>query len=444
MNQDYIQDASEFVNDANDAVIIKAVGVGGGGNNAVDHMYRQGIRNVSFVNINTDRQALNRSKVPNLLQLGPGLGAGNKPEVAQAYAEEAEDRINAIFDDDTRMVFITAGMGGGTGTGAAPVVARIARSRGLLTVGIITIPFLFEGKPKIRKALQGADEMAKYVDALLVINNERLTEIYGDYSLVNAFEKADDTLSIAARSISELITCEGHMNLDFNDVDTTLRCGGAAIISTGFGEGENRVTKAIHDALDSPLLRDRDIMHSKRLLFNLVFSPEAENAVKTDEVRELNDFIGGIEDVDVIWGIGYDKSLGDTVKITILAAGFDLSVQDEANEISSHSSPFGLPLGGKRGGSSPVPQKKEQKPVSKIDESRLRKEYGTAVDMFDEVRRGYIILEKGQMDDDAIIETLERCPTYKRDRKIVENIRSKHIQTARPDSPNSSREITFN
>ncbi len=280
MTIDDIDKNSNFVDENRDEVIIKVIGVGGGGDNAVNHMYEQGIRKVSFVVCNTDKQALNNSVVPNRLLIGPnitkGLGAGNNPELARQAAEESAEEIARLFDDETKMVFITAGMGGGTGTGAGPVVARIAQEKGLLTIGIVTIPFFFEGEKKIFKALDGAEEMSKYVDALLVVNNEQLTEIYPDLDWMNAFGKADDTLSNAARSISELITCDGYMNLDFNDVNTTLRNGGAAIISTGFGEGEHRVTKAIEDALNSPLLKNKDIFGSKRLLFNLYFSREAD------------------------------------------------------------------------------------------------------------------------------------------------------------------------
>ena len=218
---------SGFQDKDNARTIIKVMGVGGGGNNAINHMYLQNIEGVSFVVLNTDRQQLNQSPVPNRVLLGPntthGLGAGNVPDVARRAAEESEAEIAALFDDDTKMVFITAGMGGGTGTGAAPVVARIAHEKGVLTIGIVTIPFLFEGTKKILKAIAGADEMGKYVDALLVINNQRLTEIYKDLDFTNAFGKADDTLTIAARSISDLITVEGKINLDFNDVNTTLR-----------------------------------------------------------------------------------------------------------------------------------------------------------------------------------------------------------------------------
>ena len=223
--------------------IIKVIGVGGGGGNAVNHMYKQGINDVTFVLCNTDNQALTKSPIPRKVQLGKsitqGLGAGNKPEIARAAAEESEEEISKLFNDGTKMVFITAGMGGGTGTGAAPVVARIAKGLGVLTVGIVTIPFLFEGEPKIRKALAGVEEMRQYVDALLVINNERLSEIYPDLNFMNAFAKADDTLTTAARSIAEIITTNSHVNLDFADVNTTLRDGGVATISTGFGSVKN-------------------------------------------------------------------------------------------------------------------------------------------------------------------------------------------------------------
>ena len=312
--------------DPSETSIIKVIGVGGGGNNAINHMFRQGIERVSFVVCNTDQQALTKSPVPTKVLLGStGLGAGNKPEVARAAAEESIDKIHDLFDDNTRMVFITAGMGGGTGTGASPVVARVAKEHNVLTIGIVTIPFLFEGEKKILKAEEGAIEMSKYVDALLVINNNRLIEIYPDWDLINAFGKADDTLATAARSISELITCEGYINLDFNDVDTTLRNGGSAVISTGYGEGENRVTQAIQDALNSPLLKNRDIKGAKKLLFNLYFSREAEQTLKTVEAEEFNSFVSTIDDdgVDVIWGMAYDDTLGDKVKITILAAGFN-------------------------------------------------------------------------------------------------------------------------
>ena len=308
MAPDDTQYLNKYESNSDEPDRIVVIGVGGGGNNAVNYMYSQDIQSVSFVVANTDRQALLSSPVPNKLLLGPtvtrGRGAGAKPEVARAAAEESATDVDNLFGPDVDMVFVTAGMGGGTGTGAAPVVARIARERGLLTIGIVTIPFLFEGLKKINKALAGAEEMSKYVDALLVINNERLTDIYPDEIFEDAFAKADDTLATAARSISEIITNEGYINLDFNDVDTTLRDGGTAIISIGYGEGENRVTKAIEDALNSPLLNNTDVFTSKHLLFNLCYSRQAEVRFKTHEAREFNDFVSKIDpQVEVIWGI---------------------------------------------------------------------------------------------------------------------------------------------
>lgn len=253
--------------------IIKVIGVGGGGGNAVNHMYRKGIHDVTFVLCNTDNQALNDSPVPVHLQLGKeGLGAGNKPEKARKAAEESADDIREMLNDGTRMAFITAGMGGGTGTGAAPVIARISKEMDILTVGIVTIPFRWEGTQKIDQALDGVEEMAKHVDALLVINNDRLREIYPDLSVQDAFGKADDTLSIAAKSISEIITEHGLINLDFNDVKTVLKDGGVAIMSTGYGEGEGRVKKAIEAAINSPLLNEKDVFNSKKILLNITFA----------------------------------------------------------------------------------------------------------------------------------------------------------------------------
>lgn len=403
-------------------VIIKVVGVGGGGNNAINHMFRKNVKNVSFVVCNTDQQALDNSPVPTRVLLGPqttkGLGAGNVPERAKKAAEESEKEINALFDDDTQMVFITAGMGGGTGTGAAPVVARIAKERGLLTVGIITIPFLFEGKPKIKKALAGADEMSKHVDALLVINNERLTEVYKDLDFINAFRKADDTLSTAALSISEIITSVGVINRDFCDVDTTLRGGGAAIISTGYGEGESRVTKAIEDALNSPLLRNRNIYGSKRLLFNLYFSEQAEKKFHMAEAAELTEFISNLgEEIDVIWGVAIDNTLGDKIKMTILASGFDVSLQDE-------TSTFVKPQGETK--TADIFTVEPSKVEKSTTDQRLQEEYGVK---FTEMqnskdRARFVILRPDQMDDDAVVEVLEKTPALNRDKKIVEELKT--------------------
>lgn len=411
---------------SNHRVYIKAIGVGGGGNNAVDHMYKTGIKEVSFVNINTDRQALDYSKVPNRMEIGDGLGAGGDPEVARQYAEDSAEKIATLFDDETQMVFVTAGMGGGTGTGAAPVVARIAKEKGMLTIGIVTIPFLFEGQWKIKQAIAGADEMAKHVDALLVINNERLSEIYGDLDFVNAFGKADDTLTVAARSISEIITTTGHINLDFKDINSTLRNGGAAIISSGYGEGEHRVTKAIQDALNSPLLKNRDINGSKRLLFNLYFSPQAKDTLLISESKEITDFISSINpDVKVIWGMSYDESLGNKVKMTILAAGFDVTIKDNGE---GESKPTMQPHPDQPGTivfTSSTPSPAADSASTQIDDRRIKEEYGDKGENLigGKERASYIILADNQLDDDAICDIMEKNPTYRRDRKVVEQAR---------------------
>ncbi len=386
--------------------IIKVMGVGGGGNNAINHMYMQNIEGVSFVVLNTDRQQLMESPVPNRVLLGPntthGLGAGNIPETAKRAAEESESEIAALFDDATKMVFITAGMGGGTGTGAAPVVAPIAHEKGVLTIGIVTIPFLFEGPKKILKALAGADEMGKYVDALLIINNQRLTEIYSDLDFTNAFGKADDTLTTAARSISDLITVKGVINLDFNDVNTTLRNGGAAIISSGYGMGEHRVTKAIEDALESPLLKNRDVYGSRKILMNVYFNPDSESPLRMGETTEIQDFMANFDpDVDVIWGTAHDRTLEDgQVKITVLAAGFNISLDTEASvqSVSVRREPVVA-----------------KNPATDTD--RIMKEYGedaVVKQTLAQNRARYIVLTPDEMDDDDVIDMIEKTPTYKR------------------------------
>ena len=309
--------------------IIKVIGVGGGGGNAVKNMYRTGIQDVSFVLCNTDNQALAKSEIPVKLQIGrnttKGLGAGNDPNVARQAAEENIEDIRKQFQDGTEMVFITAGMGGGTGTGAAPVVARVAKESGVLTVGVVTIPFKFELRPKIVQALKGVDAISKHVDALLVINNERLFEIYPNLKVSEGFRRVDDTLTIAVKSISEIITTEGTINLDFRDVSKVLRNGGVAIMSYGTGKGEKRLAEAIENALHSPLLNDNDIYNSKKILFNIYDSPK--HPLVVEEMEEIGRFTDKFlsKDIEVIWGMATDESLDEEVKITILATGFGVS-----------------------------------------------------------------------------------------------------------------------
>ncbi|MDE5567177.1 MAG: cell division protein FtsZ [Muribaculaceae bacterium] len=409
----YLDKYKETV-DAPDRIMV--LGVGGGGNNAVNHMYSEAkIHGVSFVVVNTDDMALKTSPVPKKLLIGPtttkGRGAGNKPDKAREAAEESAAEISELFTPETDMVFITAGMGGGTGTGAAPVVARIARERGLLTIGIVTIPFFFEGEKKIEKAFLGANELKRYVDALLLINNDRLSDIYPDLAFDSAFAKADDTLSIAAQSISEIVTNPGYINLDMNDVDTTLRDGGTALISIGYGEGENRVTAAIEDALHSPLIKDTDVFSSKRLLFNLCYSRKSQVPFKAQEVQQINDFVAKIDKgVDVIWGVTYDDTLGDKVKFTILAAGFDATVRE------------GKKTGDTLKISGNIIKEGEGEVESTNSSDLMREFYGD--EKVDEMQRrrdvmNYIILSPDQLDNDEAIEAFEKTPAFNRKKKAT-------------------------
>ena len=397
--------------------IIKVIGVGGGGGNAVNHMYREGIHDVSFVLCNTDNQALSDSPVPVHLQLGKeGLGAGNKPEKARQAAQESIDDIRNMLNDGTRMAFITAGMGGGTGTGAAPVIAQVSKELGILTVGIVTIPFRFEGPRKIDQALDGVEEMSKHVDALLVINNERLREIYPDLTVLDAFGKADDTLSVAAKSIAEIITIHGLMNLDFNDVKTVLKDGGVAIMSTGYGEGEGRVKKAIDEALCSPLLNDKDVFNSKKILLSITFASEKKDnpGLTMDEMNDVNDFMLKFgEDFELKWGLAIDPELGNKVKVTVLATGFGIEdvdgmdshlkkhTEEEANRIAME----------------------EEKRAERQD--RRNRYYGKDMHNMQYKRRPHIFLFRSEdLDNEDIILAVENTPTYKRTRQMLDEIRN--------------------
>ncbi len=316
--------------------IIKVIGVGGGGGNAVNHMYKEGIHDVSFALCNTDAQSLNASPVPvHIMLRNEELCAMSMPKQAREIAEDTIDDIKHMLDDGTKMTFITAGMGGCTGTGAAPVIARVSKEMGILTVGIVTIPFLWEGEKKINRALDGVEELAKNVDALLVINNERLREVYADLSVLNAFGKADDTLSVAAKSIAEIITSRGIVNLDFNDVRTVLEDGGVAIMSTGYGEGEGRLRKAIESALHSPLLNNNDIYNSKKILLSITLAADKSNneGLRMEEMNEVNEFMSHFNcDYQSKWGIFLDPNLGEKVKVTILATGFGIKNIDGMQE----------------------------------------------------------------------------------------------------------------
>lgn len=306
--------------------IIKVIGVGGGGCNAVRNMYNEDIKGVSLAVCNTDSKSLAPSPVPTKIMLGEGLGAGGKPEIGRSEAEKNIEDIEKLLNDGTKMVFITASMGGGTGTGSAPVVAGVAKKMGMLTIGVVTIPFYFEKKSKIIKALRGVDELRKNVDAILVINNERLCDVYSDtpISVKESFARADNILKDAVQGISELITVcsEGGIDLDFRDVETTMRDGGGAIMAMGRASGERRVEKAIMNALDSPLIYGSDISHAKRILFNIYSSDEAP--IMVPEMDEIDDFFDRLNpDISVIWGISTDNTIGQDAKVTILATGME-------------------------------------------------------------------------------------------------------------------------
>lgn len=315
--------------------IIKVVGVGGGGCNAVANMYKEGVAGVTYAVCNTDSQSLSRSPVPVKIQLGEGLGAGGEPQVGKQEAENNVNDILKLFSDGTKMVFVTAGMGGGTGTGAAPVVAAVAKDMGILTVGVVTIPFFFEKKRKIIKALKGVDELRKNVDALLIVNNERLCDVYADsdISMKEAFVRADHILMDAVKGISELITLpsDGGIKSDFRDVETTMKDGGGAIMAMGRASGEHRVEKAIMNALDSPLLYGNDIGKAKRILFNIYASDEHPIFVR--ELQEIDDFFDELDpNIDVIWGTATDDSLGEDAKVTILATGMEDKLEAEVQQ----------------------------------------------------------------------------------------------------------------
>ncbi len=405
--------------------IIKVIGVGGGGSNAVNHMFQEGIHDVTFALCNTDVQALQQSDIPKKIQLGKeGLGAGNKPERARMAAEESIEDIKALLDDgSTKMVFITAGMGGGTGTGAAPVVAKVAKEKDILTIGIVTIPFRWEGNKKIDQALDGVEEMKKHVDALLVINNERLLEVYNNLSLDDAYAKADSTLSIAAKSIAEIITKHGKQNIDFNDVKTVLKDGGVAIMSTGYGEGDNRVSKAIKDAQYSPLLNSNDIFNSQKILFNISYSNDHQLMV--NEMEEVREFLSRFNsNYELKWGIAKDDSLGEKVKITLLATGFDIQdihVKEMDERINLRSAE--------------EKKRKKQEEEAEEQKNKRREQYytgGTTTSSQRSRRRNIYTFTLEDLDNEAIIAMVENSATYNRGKSTLNEIEAASQSALQP------------
>ena len=414
---EYKNNILDFGEEDKDNSIIKVIGVGGGGGNAVNHMYREGIHDVTFVLCNTDAQALNDSPVPVHLQLGKeGLGAGNRPEKAREAAEETLDEIHRMLDDGTKMAFITAGMGGGTGTGAAPVIARESKSMGILTVGIVTIPFRFEGARKIDQALDGVEEMAKNVDALLVINNERLRRIYGELPILKAFGKADDTLSVEAKSIAEIITVHGLINLDFNDVKTVLKDGGVAIMSTGYGEGDGRVRHAIDDALNSPLLNDNDIFNAKRILLSISFHSNDKDCqgLMMDEMGDVNDFMDKFgRDFEIKWGLALDPTLGEKVKVTILATGFGINdIDGMTTHLRTYQSQEEL---ARQAAEEEIRNRRRERRDHYYGPNENNPQYKNRPQIF--------LFEPEDLDNEDIILQVENIPTSKRTRQQLEELR---------------------
>ena len=393
--------------------IIKVIGVGGGGSNAVHNMYRKGIHNVSFAVCNTDIQALQNSPIPKKIQLGEtiteGLGAGNDPEVARRAAEESREEITALFNDGTKMAFITAGMGGGTGTGAAPVVAEIAKSLGILTVGIVTIPFKFEMTGKIKQALKGVIEISKHVDALLVINNQRLIDIYPKLNVTEGFRIVDDVLTTATKSIAEIITARGTINLDFRDVSKILKNGGVAIMSYGIEKGEMRVSRAFRSAMHSPLLNDNDIYKSKKILFNIYQNPN--DPIRVEEMAEVESFMEQFksEEIELIWGLSQDMNLENgEVKVTVLATGFGMKdIPDMRPMIQK--------------------EEEEQQILSREEiEKREREErkLDSMVEVFYKPDFKVYIFKGEEMYNEELLTALDNSPTYTRTAQELERIAS--------------------
>jgi cell division protein FtsZ len=317
-----MSDMLKFDLPKNQSSIIKVIGVGGGGSNAVTHMYKQGIKGVDFILCNTDSQALSSSPIPTKVQFGSrGLGAGSIPSVGKEAALENIDQIKELLETNTKMLFITAGMGGGTGTGGAPVLASVARELGILTVGIVTIPFAFEGRKRRMQAEAGIEELRKYVDTLLIISNDRLREQYGNLKLSEAFSKADDILTTAAKGIAEIITVTGYINVDFEDVKTVMKDSGVAIMGSGIAEGENRAHQAVEMALTSPLLNDNNIEGASNIL---LYIASGDEEISMDEVTEITDYIQekAGSTAEIIWGNGTDEALGNMISVTLIATGF--------------------------------------------------------------------------------------------------------------------------
>lgn len=405
--------------------IIKVVGVGGGGCNAVKHMFEQGLPDVTFAVCNTDAAALQHSPVEKKLQLGSGLGVGGKPEKGRLATENSADEIREMLNDGTKMVFITTGLGGGTGTGGAPVIARIAKEMGILTVAIVTIPFLYEGMNRIDKALIGLEEISKTVDSLMVINNERLFQVFPTKTADEAFKRADDTLSVAAKSIVDIIKIYGEVNPDFNDVRAVLQDGGVAIITTAYASGVDRLNHAIDAALNTPLLNNNNIYNSKRLLMT-IFTSKADDGepLMMSELHEITSFMARFDDrIDCKHAIGYDGTLGKEIKVTILASGF--GIEEKPDDVDVYG-----------------------EDMYKITQGqRLKDMYDHFYGSGTSNTRKWNLYEfnSSELDDDDIISAIETSPAYTRTSRTVGNLRMKlnKNKTPQPDTQATEPKTIF-
>lgn len=450
--------------------IIKVIGVGGGGTNAVNHMFSQGIEGVEFAITNTDVQSMEESAIGVKIQLGPvlteGRGAGSKPEVGKEACIESIDYVREFLNDGTKMLFITAGMGGGTGTGAAPIVARAAKDMGILTVAIVTLPFQFEGQRRMRQALEGLVELKKNVDSILVISNDKLRNMFGNLQLSDAFGQADQILTTAAKGIAEIITLPGYINVDFEDVNTVIRDSGVAIMGSAEKEGENRAREAIDAALNSPLLEDNDIRGAKHILLNI---SSGNKEVTMDEVAEITEYIQeeAGRGTDLIWGNCQDESLGDKISVTLIATGFEEGGKDSRKKDQTHvvtldegaeiekmdgfeigidaeSEKFTVEFGeddvkktistyGKYNDNAApfvreaTPEEKRKQKIRELEEKRKQGEFGRDFKMNPDV----------PIDNPANIKSLEKVPAYKRRQITLDEVKSGD------DSENDNYRVTI-
>ncbi|MHA7111130.1 cell division protein FtsZ [Sunxiuqinia elliptica] len=444
--------------------IIKVIGVGGGGGNAVNHMFEEGIKDVGFMLCNTDEQALKNSPVPLKIQLGSSLtegrGAGNKPEVGREAAIENIEDVKKTLQESTKMVFITAGMGGGTGTGAAPVIAEACRELDILTVGIVTLPFRNEGRRRIKQAIDGIAQMEGHVDSLLVINNERIREMYGDFKISEAFAKADNVLTTAAKGIAEIITVPGYINVDFADVETVMRTSGVAIMGSSKAEGEGRALKAVEEALNSPLLNNNDINGARNILLNITSGGEE---VTMDEIGEITDYIQtkAGHDADLIWGNGVDESLGKEISVTVIATGFSVSSIPEMMAARKVEKTYHTLVDEPQ--QTPPPRSKaearvpftgsEPKHNTAVNQQSIEFEINHPEDEFDELYGKPKTAEPGKeysvkMDysssTEEEVDELENIPAYRRKKVNIQNMKKKFEQklsrfSLSPDEDNNTK-----